>query len=91
MLFDDAQPAPEDPPSYIDAHTHSWLEGDGVIRIRNIFPDKDSLKNLRPIANAINERHWYDNDGNYHYEGVCKTSNVRSIISETPRVFDKAQ
>lgn len=46
MIFDDAQPAPEDPPSYIDAHTHSWLEGDGVIRIRNIFPDKDSLKNL---------------------------------------------
>lgn len=46
MLFDDSQPAPEDPPSYIDAHTHSWLEGDGVIRIRNIFPDRDSLKNL---------------------------------------------
>lgn len=49
MIFDDAQPAPEDPPSYIDAHTHSWLEGDGVIRVRNIFPDKDSLKNLPEI------------------------------------------
>lgn len=46
MIFDEAQPAPEDPPSYIDAHTHSWLEGDGVIRIRNIFPDRDGLKNL---------------------------------------------
>jgi hypothetical protein len=53
--------------------------------------EEDSLKNLRPIANAINERHWYDNDGNYHYEGVCKTSNTRSIIFETPRVFAKAQ
>ena len=53
--------------------------------------EEDSLKNFRPIANAINERHWSDNDGNYHYEGVCKTSNVRSIISETPRVFDKVQ
>ena len=46
MIFEETQPAPEEPPSYIDAHTHSWLEGDGVIRIRNIFPDKDSLKNL---------------------------------------------
>lgn len=46
MLFEDAQQPPEEPPSYIDAHTHSWLEGDGVIRVRNIFPDRDSLKNL---------------------------------------------
>ena len=46
MIFDETQPAPDDPPSYIDTHTHSWLEGDGVIRVRNIFPDRDSLRNL---------------------------------------------
>ena len=27
------------PPSYIDLHTHSFMTGDGVLRVQNIFPD----------------------------------------------------
>ena len=53
--------------------------------------EDESLKNLYPIANPSNERHWYDNDGKYHYEGVCKTSNAKKTIVETPRVFVKVR
>ena len=53
--------------------------------------EDNSLKNLFPIANAVNERHWYDSDGKYHYEGLCKSSNVLATIIETPRVFVKVR
>ncbi len=47
MLFDDtAQNETEPPPPFIDAHTHSWLQGGGVLRVRNIFPDAGCSANL---------------------------------------------
>ena len=27
------------PPSYIDLHSHSFMSGDGVLRVQNLFPD----------------------------------------------------
>lgn len=27
------------PPSYIDLHTHSFMSGDGILRVQNVFPD----------------------------------------------------
>ena len=39
MQQEDHSLSEDKPPSYIDLHTHSFMSGDGVLRVQNIFPD----------------------------------------------------
>ena len=63
---------------------------DGRIEFR---ADLDTLKMEKPVANAKNERNWYDKDGSRHYEADSKpaTTTTHVTITETPVILSKKQ
>ncbi len=46
MLQEEHSLSEDKPPSYIDLHTHSFMTGDGVLRVQNIFPDVSGESSL---------------------------------------------